>query len=66
LSASKRINTSLIEIGTEVAIFQKEKKDYLSLTNIARYKNSHEPKDVVKNWMRSKKTLLNFLVYGRF
>ena len=43
--------------GTEVTIFQKEKKDYLSLTDIARYKNPHEPKDVVKNWMRSKNTI---------
>ncbi len=43
--------------GTEVTIFQKEQKDYLSLTDIARYKNPHEPKDVVKNWMRSKNTI---------
>jgi KilA-N domain len=57
LSASKRINASLIEIGTEVTIFQKEKKDYLSLTDIAGYKNPHKPKDVVKNWMRSKNTI---------
>jgi len=47
----------IIAKGTEVTIFQKEKKDYLSLTDIARYKNSHEPKDVVKNWMRSKNTI---------
>jgi hypothetical protein len=37
--------------------FSKRKKDYLSLTDIARYKNPHEPKDVVKNWMRSKNTI---------
>ena len=28
-----------------------------SLTDIARYKNPHKPKDVVKNWMRSKNTI---------
>lgn len=27
------------------------RSDYISLTDIARYKNSHEPKDVVKNWL---------------
>jgi len=43
--------------GVEVIIFQKEKNDYLSLTDIARYRNPHEPKDVVKNWMRSKNTI---------
>lgn len=40
------------------------KNDYISLTDIARYKNVHEPKDVVKNWLRVRDTL-NFLVSGR-
>jgi hypothetical protein len=31
--------------------------DYISITDIARQKNSVEPKDVVKNWMRLKNTL---------
>ena len=31
--------------------------DYVSLTDIARIKNSKEPKDVVKNWMRLRSTL---------
>ena len=31
--------------------------DYISLTDLARIKNSKEPKDVVKNWMRSRATL---------
>ncbi|MDR0972169.1 MAG: KilA-N domain-containing protein [Bacteroidales bacterium] len=29
----------------------------MSLTDIARYKNPIEPKDVVKNWMRSRTTI---------
>jgi len=33
------------------------KDDYISLTDIARSKNSDEPKDVVKNWLRSKNTI---------
>lgn len=32
--------------------------DYISLTDIASLKNSTAPKDVVKNWMRSKMTVL--------
>jgi hypothetical protein len=32
-------------------------EDYLCITDIARQKNSAEPKDVVKNWMRQKNTL---------
>lgn len=31
--------------------------DYISLTDIARIKNSKEPKDVVKNWLRLRSTL---------
>jgi len=34
-----------------------EKLEYISLTDIARAKNPAEPKDVVKNWMRSRSTL---------
>ena len=28
--------------------------DYISLTDLARYKNPIEPKDVIKNWLRAK------------
>ncbi len=31
--------------------------DYISLTDIARYKNSEEPKDIVKNWIRNRSTI---------
>lgn len=31
--------------------------DYICITDIARQKNTAEPKDVVKNWMRQKNTL---------
>ena len=31
--------------------------DYICITDIARQKNPIEPKDVVKNWLRSKNTL---------
>ena len=31
--------------------------DYVSITDIARFKNPLEPKDVVKNWMRTRNTI---------
>lgn len=31
--------------------------DYICITDIARQKNTAEPKDVIKNWMRQKNTL---------
>ena len=32
-------------------------EDYICISDIAKQKNSVEPKDVVKNWMRLKNTL---------
>jgi len=44
--------------GTEIAVISKGKEDdFISLTDIARYKNPDEPKDVVKNWLRSRSTI---------
>jgi len=43
--------------GIEISFIQKYKNDYISLTDIARYKNHFEPKDVVKNWMRNRSTI---------
>lgn len=35
----------------------KDGVDYICITDIARQKNPIEPKDVVKNWLRTKNTL---------
>lgn len=34
-----------------------EDNDYISLTDIAKYKNNDSPADVIKNWMRSRNTI---------
>lgn len=52
----KKITTQ----GIQVYTFVKNDKDYISLTDIARYKNHEEPKDIVKNWMRNRSTI-NYL-----
>ena len=43
--------------GTEVTIFQKEKEDYISLTDIAKYKDSERTNYIIQNWMRSRSTI---------
>ena len=44
--------------GFAIQIYTEDLKiDYISLTDIARYKNMHEPKDVVKNWLRVRDTI---------
>jgi hypothetical protein len=50
-------NNKILVQNTEVSIKQHEKVDFISLTDIARAKNPDEPKDVVKNWLRSKTTI---------
>jgi hypothetical protein len=52
---------SKIEVqGIAISITQIDNSDYISLTDIARSKNATEPKDVVKNWMRSR-SVIEFL-----
>ena len=44
--------------GFAIQIYTEDfRNDYISLTDIARYKNVHEPKDVVKNWLRVQDTI---------
>ena len=44
-------------LGTDVSIAYQKKEDYISLTDIARYKNPDHPADTIKNWTRSKDTI---------
>ena len=54
-----RIKKETIEAkGLEIQVYTEDfKNDFISLTDIARYKNPHEPKDVVKNWLRVRDTI---------
>ncbi len=47
----------LIVKNVNINFFSQKEEDFISLTDIARYKNSDAPKDVVKNWMRNRNTL---------
>mgnify|MGYP000918051976 FL=1 len=55
--AKKPIKETIHAKGMDIAIYTENFQDeFISLTDIARYK-SNEPKDVIKNWMRSKDTI---------
>jgi hypothetical protein len=43
--------------GTEIVIFQSKDDDYISLTDIAKSKNSEEPRFVIQNWMKTRFTV---------
>lgn len=47
----------IIVKGISISTFKISNESYISLTDIARNKNANEPKDVVKNWMRSRTTI---------
>ena len=42
--------------GSEITVLSMESKDYISLTDIARYK-SEDPAAVIGNWMRNRNTI---------
>ena len=43
--------------GSEITVSRKEHEDYISLTDIAKYRNSAEPFAIINNWMRSRSTI---------
>jgi len=43
--------------GKEITIISRERQDYISLTDIAKYRNNDAPADIVKNWLRSRSTI---------
>ena len=50
--------TTKIDVrGTEISIYKGEMDDYISLTDIARYKDSVNTDDLIKNWLRNRNTI---------
>ncbi|AQQ10401.1 KilA-N domain protein [Sedimentisphaera cyanobacteriorum] len=49
----KKINVS----GSEIMLYNVDRENYISITDIAKYKNPDSPADIIKNWMRSKNTI---------
>lgn len=44
--------------GFDIQVYTEDfKNDYISLTDIARYKNTDDPRFVIQNWMRNRNTL---------
>lgn len=55
---AKTLKDKITVQGTEIAILsQGTDNDYISLTDIARYKNTEYPGDVIQNWMRNRSTV---------
>ena len=53
MAKNKTINVK----GTEITIYQGEQSDFISLTDIARYKDAEHTDDIIKNWLRNRNTI---------
>ena len=50
---SKKINVQ----GVDIVLYQENENDYISLTDIARHKDSEHTDSIIQNWMRNRNTI---------
>ena len=43
--------------GREITIISRDQQDYISLTDIAKYKNAARTDDLIRNWLRNRNTI---------
>lgn len=43
--------------GTEITVYQKDQSDFISLTDIARYKDVDRTETIIQNWIRNRNTI---------
>lgn len=53
----EKIKTKMVVKNTVISVIRIGKTDYISLTDLARYKNSNDPSFTVKNWLRRVSTI---------
>ena len=54
----KKSTKTTIEVqGLTISVQNRSNQDFISLTDIARYRNSQEPFAIINNWMRSRSTI---------
>ncbi|MGB3104340.1 MULTISPECIES: KilA-N domain-containing protein [Sphingobacterium] len=60
MAKNKKINVQ----GVDILLYQEHQNDYISLTDIARHKDSAHTDDLIKNWMRNRNTI-ELLGFGK-
>ena len=53
MSKNKKISVQ----GIEIVLYQENNVDYISLTDIARHKDSEHTDSIIQNWMRNRNTI---------
>jgi hypothetical protein len=54
---SKAKQTRIEVQGTSVAVLSRDRQDYISLTDIARYKDAERTDYLISNWLRNRNTI---------
>ena len=52
-----KANSKIIVQETEITFIHNEIGEYISITDIAKYRNSEEPSSVINNWIRSRSSI---------
>jgi hypothetical protein len=50
-------NRTVNVLDKDIVFYRIDAEDYISITDIAKYKNPDAPRDIIKNWMRNKNTI---------
>ena len=56
--ANKTVREIIHAKGIDIGIYTKDfENEYISLTDIAKYRNDNDPRFVIQNWMRNRNTV---------
>jgi hypothetical protein len=44
-------------LNRDVTIYERDKDDYICITDIAKYKNPDHTNDLIRNWLRNRNTI---------
>ena len=50
-------NKKIEVIGREISLFSEKSKDFISLTDMARYRDSERTNYIIQNWMRTRSAI---------
>ena len=63
--ANKIVREIIHAKGIDIGIYTKDfENEYISLTDIAKYRNDNDPRFVIQNWMRNRNTV-EFWLFGK-
>ena len=62
MAKSKTINVK----GTEIVLYKDKKQDFISLTDIARFRDSERSDYILQNWMRNRSTIEFIGIWEQF